>query len=250
MRYNTLWVIALAMSLLSTVFTSLPADAGNDVINHDAVEAIHKIVPEIAAESVDSTVSIPKQANDPISIGGGATLRVQAPAVQGDQVGGGFVAFGEIHTDTDLVMQATANGPRVLHVINSADAPTAFDYDIDLPAGSAIEINNGAVDVVDQQGEVVGRIAPPWAFDADQNRIPSAYQYDAASQQLTLQVDHTTATAYPVVADPWVPAWIVWHCGIGFAVGWATTGWHNVSWWTAVRNGAWGCIGALLLRFY
>lgn len=63
-------------------------------------------------------------------------------------------------------------------------------------------LKNGAVLITDSTGSFMGVIAPPWAKDATGKSLPT--NYEIAGSTVTQVVEHTSATEYPVVADPWM----------------------------------------------
>ena len=90
---------------------------------------------------------------------------------------------------------------RVLTVINSAQAPTEFDYDLKRDDGHKLRaVEDGRVVVVDGDDVVVAIIEAPWAFDAQGNAVTVSYA--ASDNVLTLNVAHDDSTVYPMLADP------------------------------------------------
>lgn len=86
-------------------------------------------------------------------------------------------------------------------VIEEAEAPMEFTYDISVPAGGKMEVVGSAVLILDADGQMVGGVAPAWAKDADGRDVATHYEVDG--NRLTQVVEHRGAT-YPVVADPWM----------------------------------------------
>ncbi|WP_141756421.1 DUF2599 domain-containing protein [Micrococcus sp. HMSC067E09] len=86
-------------------------------------------------------------------------------------------------------------------VIEEADAPTEFTYDISVPTGGELVISGDSVLILDADEQMVGGVAPAWAKDADGRDVATHYEVDG--NQLTQVVEHRGA-AYPVVADPWL----------------------------------------------
>jgi hypothetical protein len=93
---------------------------------------------------------------------------------------------------------------QIVTVLDSAAAPTAYRFALELPAGASIqEGENGAIAIVSKEGELVVGVSAPWAVDANGTAVPTRYEFDGAT--LTQVVDHaSSAFAYPVVADPWL----------------------------------------------
>jgi hypothetical protein len=64
---------------------------------------------------------------------------------------------------------------------------------------------NGGVAVLDSSGTTVRSLPAPWAMDTNQK--PVAASYSISGSKVTLKVEHSTANAYPVVADPCYSCW-------------------------------------------
>lgn len=210
----------------------------------DAIETITEVVPDIAAESQSSDTEVFDLASA-VDVGG-ATVRLDVADQPADDHGVGMTAFSETHASTDFVVQQTSEGERMMHVIRSSQAPTAFTYDLTLDGGHSASIEDGFVAIRDANGSMTGMIDRPWAYDASGSEVPTSYRL--INDHLVLEVAHDATDEYPIVADPWIPAWAIWACGAGFLIGYGSAWGANISVWTMVRSGVWGCIGGLLLR--
>lgn len=120
------------------------------------------------------------------------------------------VIAGTTHDDTALYIQPTAQGVRLMTVLGSRSAPSAFTYDLSLPDGTTAEVApDGGLKLLDEGGRSAGYIRAPWARDANGTALPTSYEWERGS--LTQHVDVTDPrVAFPVVADP---AW-------DYTVGW------------------------------
>lgn len=87
-------------------------------------------------------------------------------------------------------------------VIDSADAPTRYEYTVEIPHGGRMEAVGTSVLIFNEGDEMVGGIAPAWAKDASGNDVPTRYEIDGAV--LMQVVEHRTGSVYPVTADPWL----------------------------------------------
>lgn len=87
-------------------------------------------------------------------------------------------------------------------VIESARAPKAYDYPMSIAAGQTLQLQpDGAVYLMNGDGtSAAAVIAAPWARDAHGAPVPT--HYEVTGSTLTQVVDFTSATAFPVVADP------------------------------------------------
>ena len=143
-------------------------------------------------------------------------------------------------TDTDAGVQSVTNGARLLTVFNGADAPQQITYNMTLPAGAQLvpaSDNLGCTSgtacpdipasptpmtsyVIVQNDAVIGEIDAPWATDANGNAVPTTYSI--SNNQLVQTVNFTSATPFPVVADPSVSfGWYIY-------VRWNKTEVHNI----------------------
>lgn len=232
-----------ACAVLVGIAASATANAAPEEPS-DAIETITQMVPDIASESQSSETEIFDLA---LAVDvGGATVRLDVEDQPADDHDAGMTAFSETHTSTDFVVQQTSGGERMMHVIRSSQAPTAFTYDLTLDEGHSASIEDGFVTIRNANGSMTGMIDRPWAYDASGSEVPTSYRL--ADDQLILEVAHGASNEYPIVADPWIPAWAIWACGAGFLIGYGSAWGANISVWTMIRSGVWGCIGGLLLR--
>ena len=108
-------------------------------------------------------------------------------------------------SSSSIVPVVQEDGSVAIHsVLADASAPTSYDYTLDLPAGSSIQVdpNGGGAVAVGSDGEALLVIGAPWATDANGNSIPTSYS--ASGNVLTQHVQISADTAFPVVADPWL----------------------------------------------
>ncbi len=150
----------------------------------------------------------------------GSAGEVSAPAVDGKVLTVGLP--GEDHvattqgemvldvtagTEFSTAVQDTGSGTfRALLHIDSSDAPTEYSFEVD--GGELIPLEDGGVSVRDGDGNLIGLFEPAWAVDAAGVAVPTYYEVRGST--IVQHVQHTSATAFPVVADPfWIPALLV-----------------------------------------
>ncbi|MEV4736088.1 MULTISPECIES: hypothetical protein [unclassified Microbacterium] len=105
--------------------------------------------------------------------------------------------------------QAAASARAVL-VIPNADAPSSYDFEVQVPDGTVAEHHvDGSITLhrpvaILQDGvqasAVIATFDAPWAVDANGVNIPTSYSFDGRT--LTQTIDLSAVTAFPVVADP------------------------------------------------
>lgn len=101
-----------------------------------------------------------------------------------------------------LSVAPTATGTQILVGIESAEAPTSYAFGLDAPRGFVPELTaGGAVEIVNEAGDVAAQVEVPWAVDAEGRRVPT--RFELRDGAITQVVDHRTGDfAYPIVADP------------------------------------------------
>lgn len=148
------------------------------------------------------------------------TLGLPANAVPVDQIesaGGDKALVTTQYTDPAPGVPEASVSARALILIPSLDAPSSYDFEVELPAGvEPAPRADGGMDLV-QKGAaepedpdvdvsaVVGRIMPAWAVDANGAKLPTSYSFENGT--LTQSIKFNADTAFPVVADPEV-AWM------------------------------------------
>lgn len=231
-RITAAW---LSVLMFASVLIAAPAGASDLDVGIDSAEEVEEAIEETLAEvpviedlveetqadvadlEIDenadvvveletdegATVEIPAEADQPIVLEGAdgdEAIEVGLPgsADDADVLDDGSVVFEDAAADTDLVVQAQEDGGvRVLAVLDGADAPNRFDFEGEQ---ELILFDDGSAMALDEAGEPVAQIPAPWAYDADGNEVPSWYTADGTT--LTLHIEHSAVTAYPVVADP------------------------------------------------
>ncbi|WP_395161483.1 hypothetical protein [Ilumatobacter sp.] len=176
-----------------------------------------------------SDVTIPSDASGAITIdsGEGAVgLGIPGGATADGTLVGDQVVYSDVAVGTNIVAQATVDGgAQILITIDSAAAPTTFDFPVSVPSDARLQSNpDGSIDVIktatDASGVtsdvIISSVAPAWATDA--NGAPVSTHYTVNGNTITQTVDHNASTAYPVVADPWYKPWTwnrrVYNCAL------------------------------------
>jgi hypothetical protein len=126
--------------------------------------------------------------------------------------------------DVSTAVQVLADGHvRALVTMENDKAPKSYAFGFELPAGLALRASktDGGVDIVSEDGSfVAGKIAAPWAKDANGRDLPTSYAVEGAT--ITQHIE-TTGAKFPVVADPDY----VYNCG------WTSCNWTFTRWYTA-----------------
>ncbi|QEW00618.1 DUF2599 domain-containing protein [Microbacterium caowuchunii] len=154
----------------------------------------------------DAGIVIPDNSGEPIIVGSGAEeISVQLPgaSVDGEDVGEGLVGYDGGDGSIAVPIPKDDGSIQLISVIEGAASPTEYRYEFNLPAGASLSaVEDGGVAVRDEDGEVLYAVLAPWAVDADGAAVDTRYEVDGTA--LVQHVAHTSANAYPVVADPWL----------------------------------------------
>ncbi|OUE18908.1 hypothetical protein BFL36_12770 [Clavibacter michiganensis] len=203
--YSALGIVATGALVLAGVG---PANAAEDATLDDIRTAVETraVLPDTTttAESIDLSDGL---ISAPGSDGSDVQLRLPgAPraAAQSDELALN-VTGGTGYT---TAIQDTGDGTfRALMHIDSAAAPREYRFEL----GEGVELiplEDGGVTARDAAGDILGTFEPAWARDANGSAVPTSYRIDGSA--LVQSVTLTSATAFPVVADPfWIPALLV-----------------------------------------
>lgn len=171
-------------------------------------------------------VRFPSRLGDGISLAG-AGVRV-TPAGGGDgeaTSADGRLWWPNVATDTDFSVVPRFDGFETAHVLRSPESPQELRLGLDLPAGATLRRSNdrfpgwvgaagtsspaGAVEVV-RGGEVLARVSPPLAFDAQRQPVPVRMEVEGSG--VVLRVAHRDRdVAYPLLVDPIVEDQQFWN---------------------------------------
>lgn len=219
------------------------ASNGSDAALSSALDAVEAATPETIADAAqgaltradgslsyplpDGAVTIPRDPSDGVSIQSGDTeLRITLPnsgsADDAVRLAGGAVQYDN-NDDSITVPVAQRDGSvQINTVIESAQAPSEYTYDIAVPGGGRLALDepSGLVSILDSDGGWVGGVNPAWAKDAAGAPVPTWYTVEGTT--LTQHVDLTDSSLrFPVVADPWAGKWLVDHVWWGKRASWA-----------------------------
>ena len=185
----------------------------------------------------------PRNPAVPTRIGRDGTARVGREGIGIRVVGGGSgdevaqddgrLFFANALLDTDVVVTPTALGISFAFQVRSAAAPEETVLDLDLPAGTELRLAAFAerdrlgVELV-RGGEVIARIDPPVAWDADEQPLPVSYALDG--DRVVVSFPHRGKDVrYPLFVDPEMNE----NFGPSLARTWDEWGldWSGTPWW-------------------
>ncbi|WP_419924306.1 hypothetical protein [Candidatus Poriferisocius sp.] len=94
-----------------------------------------------------------------------------------------------------------SRGYRMMAVLENAQAPKSYTVKLQLDQNnSAVALDNGGALFVNDNKLVIGSILAPWALDANGQAVPITQT--VAKTAITITVDTSSVTAWPVIADP------------------------------------------------
>lgn len=101
----------------------------------------------------------------------------------------------------DLTITVKETGFAIAASIESTSSPHQLDYDVITPEGSILElVDDGSIDVIDDNGFTIGRFLPPWALTSDGSRVETSYKLNGST--IIQTVESVSDDSYPIVSDP------------------------------------------------
>jgi hypothetical protein len=226
-----------------------PALAALERISAEGISAETKVLDDLADVSVSTTgeeaitstandirVVVPQDPAEGISLqseasGEGFTIGLpfSSAATDANAIDGGVVAYDNLNDSTTVPLVKDDGSVQITTVIDSPSAPTRYEYDLSLPAGSTVSLaETGEVVITGSAGEFIGGIAAAWAYDADGTAVPT--HYELAGYTLTQVVAHNESYVYPVVADPWAGQNLLSWAGVSYYSGYYAVDAQATAW--------------------
>ena len=233
-----LWIGALGATVALSLASIGPAYASDDDTEVSATEvenalsgassprvepAVDGSTTSTAAAVVDGeggSVRVPQHPSDGVEV----TIGTTPVAIGLPEAGEASTA---ITSESGAIIYPSGNGAanavvplndgvQMLTTITSADAPSSFSYQIDIPQDGSVTLNHDGTAVIsDAEGKPLITTSAPWAMDADGTAVPTHYEVEGTT--LIQVVDHAAGDfSYPIVADP-------------------TYWWGGKEWWSASR---------------
>lgn len=187
----------------SSAATEVLSDVAGIPTDESGSSAVDAIVNEVR-------VLIPTDPVDPVSLESstGATVKITLPfsndASTAEAVKPGVVAYDNDNGSTTVPVVKDDGSVQIATVINDSAAPTTYEYNLGLTAGSSLALqSDGMVSILGPDGSPIGAFAPAWAKDANGAEVATHYEVNGTT--LVQVVEHAVAgIAYPVTADPYL----------------------------------------------
>ncbi|MEX0594866.1 MAG: hypothetical protein WD512_00065 [Candidatus Paceibacterota bacterium] len=163
----------------------------------------------------NSIIDIPKNPDEAVNLKTDNTeINISLPELdnpqEGEIIAKGVVAYAS-ESDFSNTVQANNDGSvRMTTIIDNPNAPTEYEYRVELEQGGKIELqSDGGAIVYNNKQEPISIIAKPWAKDAEGKEVKTWFSTDGLT--LIQHVEHNVAgVVYPIVADPvFIPAGVV-----------------------------------------
>lgn len=202
----------------------------NEINNNLESEKDTYIVSE---EDVD--ISIPKDGDGSIIMGDELKnnqtemkLPNEVKNVDAEKTDNGTIIYNPPNENMSIGVQVLSVGEekeqwsaiRVLITIDNAEANKEYGFKYNLPYGYKLIkaedwydefiktdetsmddfVSSGEIYVISKDGMIIETIEPAWAYDANNNLIPT--HYDIRGDELVQVVEFDENTAFPVIADP------------------------------------------------
>jgi RHS repeat-associated protein len=194
---------------------------------------------DLAPENAVTDVRIGGRADEGVTLESGvrfapAGATESAADVVADKA---FFANALSAPDVDYLVEPMPAGVQALFVLRSSESPQAPALDFELPAGARLRPDGeGGAEVV-RGDDVLTKIEPPSAWDADDVDVPA--RYVVQGDRLATRVEHAQGDVrYPILVDPVVKD--SFDCVSGYCNGGSFPGWVPKPDTSHIGAGSWG----------
>ncbi|WP_309615258.1 DUF2599 domain-containing protein [Salinibacterium sp.] len=113
-------------------------------------------------------------------------------------------AYDNGNGSTTVPVSKSDGSVQITTVIEDSTAPTSYRYEIGSAEGSKLRLfKEGGVLIESTDGEYLGGVAAPWAYDANGIAVDTWYEVEGSTLVQVVAHDAGPYT-YPIVADPWI----------------------------------------------
>ncbi|RJF40971.1 hypothetical protein D4740_10615 [Actinomyces sp. 2119] len=188
-------------NLLEDVAAVTPSTSTSQVLTVDT-----DVTDTVVSEDPSTPIHLTSQQGKEVSV----TLPYAETSETAVPVGDGVVSFANEQGFTSVPVVKEDGSAQVALMVESADAPERFPFQVGLPEGATAEVTeeDGGVVFTSAEGEFLGGLTPPWAKDVNGTELATRYEVEETSSGgvVVTQVieHHSGGAAYPVVADPWL----------------------------------------------
>ncbi len=223
-------VFSLLMALSPTSAGAVQPAASQDLEADEAIEVFVNAAPELmnletperptslegapsvdlASENGQVDMSLPEELDGPVTVvdrtdSSGPQIATTFPFEQSAELiaGDAGAAYDNGNGSFTVPMPQNDGSLVIGIVIESADAPTEYAFELKVPSGATLKPLEQGVGLYDSNGNLFGGVAPPWARDAAGQAIDT--HLEIRGDTVVQTVAHRSGQiAYPVSADPWL----------------------------------------------
>lgn len=196
--------LLLAITSTLTIGMAVPAEAAElsksetERQTSQSLEVLETLESQGDIEaSVDSYPTVATDGNSSELQNGNVGLKTN--------LGGATYVEGKITTvasdDHNIIYENLQSGDsRAVIQIDSPDAPTSYSFEMTGEYTSLAMREDGGIDALDADSNIVASVDAPWAYDADGDAVPTYFTIDGNT--ITQVVEHNESFDYGIVADP------------------------------------------------
>jgi len=193
-------IASVATSTLIVLLSPIAVQAASGTSPADVVREVDTATGPFYGLANPSII-MPAHTGQSVEISGteaGAHLSI-TPELGGNnsaaQVGGTTV-IGD--SSNSVAIRPLSHGVQLMNVFTRADQNITA-YQVSLPAGETLQLDPLGGVLVVLNGKWVGRFSAPWAVDAVNRTLPTAY---TVTNNTITQTVNTTGAQFPIIADP------------------------------------------------
>lgn len=165
-------------------------------------------------ESDGSRVVVGEGTEVAIEAGNSPTITLESEIYEPLHVNGGLEGGVEVTSDGTSVYETKQNysvvplpykdgSIQLINVIADSAAPERYDYDFSSTTPVSITLKDGVAVILDVNGDFIGGVTTPWAYDARGVAVPT--HFEIAGSTLIQVVEHSSGSyTYPISADPYL----------------------------------------------
>lgn len=213
MKTRSIWSAVLAICVSGGILGGI---AGQAAAAENEARGTERVIQEIEQALSDYTPVQEVIANDIYFDEYAPILQIsqsgEVSSKTGEKIGNQFVS-DRIHIAEDdqllktelhnasITTGSTSTGAQSIITIDAPDAQTSYSFDLGLNELTHMVMDDdGSVDILTSENELVGEVKKPWAVDANGQSINTWFELNGNT--LIQHVNLAEATAFPVVADP------------------------------------------------
>lgn len=222
------WAAVLIISVLASIATVVPAaadDTQGELSATDAVVAVQEVASQsntgpieeaetFTVESDGSRVVADKETEVAIEAGNSPTITLESEIYEPLHVNGGLEGEVKVTSDGTSVYETKQNysvvplpykdgSIQLINVLADSAAPERYEYDFSSTTPVSITLKDGVALILDVNGDFIGGVTAPWAYDAHGVAVPT--HFEIAGSTLIQVVEHSSGSyTYPISADPYM----------------------------------------------